>query len=101
MNLHVNAFEIVAVQLTLFSAKQKAKSLKNIEYLERKCSKENEYEKQIRLQKGNDYKKFKLLEETDSERQLRLQNKNNQAKKQPLQETDTQKKIRLKKLMSQ
>ena len=75
MNLHVNAFEIVAVQLILLSAKQKAKSLKNIEYLERKRSKENEYEKQIRLQKANDYKKFKLLEETDSERELRLQNK--------------------------
>ena len=58
MNLHVNAFEIVGVQLTLLSAKQK--SLKNIEYLERKRSEENEYEKQIRLQKANDYKKFKL-----------------------------------------
>ena len=80
MNLYVNAFEIVVVQLIFLSAKQKAKSLKNIEYLERKRSKENEYEKQIRLQKANDYKKYKLLEETDSDRQLRLQNKNNHAK---------------------
>ena len=58
MNLHVNAFEIVAVQLILLSAKQKAKSLKNIEYLERKRSKENEYEKQIRLQNKREVFKY-------------------------------------------
>ncbi len=62
ISLHVNLFELVAVQLSIICTfEPKEKCVKTCDYQKKRRSLEINHEKQIRLQKANEYKKTKKI----------------------------------------